>query len=97
MTTSTTGYASSGTALSTGQWYHVAFVRQSGTVKFYLNGTLDYNAGSVTTNITELGGYIGGQNAQYYTNCYVDDLRITKGFARYTANFTPPDAAFQGQ
>jgi hypothetical protein len=37
------------------------------------------------------GGAAGNTNTSYGA---IDDCRITKGVARYTANFTPPTAAF---
>lgn len=71
-------------------WYHIAVVRNGNTWTAYRDGT---SVGS-TTNANALdvaSGYIiGGANL----NGYIDDLRITKGVARYTANFTPPTAAF---
>ena len=83
--------------LSTGQWYHIAAVRNGSTFTIYVDGT----SRSSTTNSSALYNAtnnftIGAEsNTQaQYLNGYIDDLRITKGVARYTANFTPPTAAF---
>jgi hypothetical protein len=73
-------------------WHHVAVVRSSSTLTIYVDGV---NKGSFACSAALTGGgnpltiaYIGNDNT--YTPCYVDDVRITKGIARYTANFTPP-------
>ena len=80
-------------------WAHVAWTRSGGTVRSFLNGSLvgsnaSLGALSINPGITQpasLGSnYLGG--APF--NGYIDDLRITKGVARYTANFTPPAAPF---
>ena len=81
-------------------WNHVALVRQSGVCRLYLNGVLQ-NIGSganpstlpntsftSTESVNANAAYVG-----YQFNGYIDDLRMTKGVARYTANFTPPTAA----
>jgi hypothetical protein len=82
-------------SVSTGQWYHVALVRNGSTFTPYLNGV----AGTTATSSSAIysnsqGVYIGGLPSGYYFNGYIDDLRITKGYARYTTTFTPPTAAF---
>ncbi len=87
---------SASAALNT--WTHVAVTRSSGTQRFYLNGALissvaDTNV--ITANGTVYAGaYFGSGN---YWNGYIDDLRVTKGVARYTANFTPPTTAMLGK
>jgi len=75
-------------------WTHLAVTRASGQVKTFINGTVATTA-TVTDNLT--GNYIGigsYYNTTYGWNGYIDDLRITKGVARYTANFTPPTSEF---
>jgi hypothetical protein len=88
-----TVYATSNTALTTGTWIHVAATRASGTLRLFQNGTQVGSAAN-TVDFPNAGGiYIGRSESGQETNGYIDDLRITKGFARYTANFTPPTAA----
>ena len=87
------------TALSASTWYHVAYVRNGSAFNIYLNGTSNgsatssatmYSAGTTVT----VGVQTNSNSAFGYLNGYIDDLRITKGVARYTANFTAPDQAF---
>jgi hypothetical protein len=76
-------------------WTHVAVVRVGTTVTLYVNGTSAGSYASASTNLIYSGiKYIGSLGGSSNMNGYIDDLRITKGYARYTANFTPPTAAF---
>ena len=84
---------SSEIALNT--WHHLAYVRYNNKVYMYVNGTATDSGtaiGSLRNNSTSV--LIGKRIYGTYTNAYLDDIRITKGLARYTANFTPPTEAF---
>jgi hypothetical protein len=86
----------SSSSLSSGQWYHLALVRNGSEVRYFINGAMDATTFTASTNFTDSTLLVGrvGDSAAYYLNGYIDDLRITKGVARYTANFTPPTAPF---
>lgn len=79
-------------------WHHVALTRSGDTWRLFVNGVLDVSntrtgtvftsdppftvaSESATRGITDFTGYI-------------DDMRVTKGVARYTASFTPPTTSF---
>jgi hypothetical protein len=90
-----------GSALSTGVWYHIALSKSSGNTKLFVNGT---QSGSTYADTNNYGTSNPLVLANYYSNYptfetgsslngYIDDLRITK-YARYVANFTPPTEAF---
>jgi hypothetical protein len=89
-------------ALSASTWYHVAVSRSGTSTRLFINGT---QSGSTYTDSTSYLNASGrpwiGINA-FTTNTqglngYIDDLRITRGIARYTANFTPPQVALPRQ
>jgi hypothetical protein len=78
-------------------WTHVAITRSGTTVRMFLNGTLVASGtSSASPDLSGLG--LGKQlnNSIYhgYFNGYIDEFRVTKGVARYTANFTPATSAF---
>lgn len=76
-------------------WIYVAIVRQGSTWYRFFNGTL-FDTASNSNDFTGTDFKIGGSphGNVGYINGYIDDFRITVGVARYTANFTPPTAAF---
>jgi hypothetical protein len=91
----TSGFNIQGSALSQNTWHHIAVTRSGTSLKMFANGT---QAGSTATDSRDytnqtfaVGATIDGNQV---FNGYIDDLRITKGIARYTANFTPPTAPF---
>jgi hypothetical protein len=89
-------YAGAAAAINGGtlpqqQWTHVAVARSSGSTKMFMNGvqvgstyadTNNYSAAPVT-----MGKDSGGST---YVTGFMSDIRVTKGYARYTTTFTPP-------
>ena len=93
------------TTLSTNTWYHIAVSRSGTSLRCFVDGTqvgstvttsLSYN--KVNNDNLHIGRSRTGSNGNTinYLNGYIDDLRITKGLARYTSNFTPPTTALAG-
>jgi hypothetical protein len=75
-------------------WVHIAFVNHNGTSALYMNGQRKATATTPTTNTGLSPVLVGGAPTGFGFNGYIDDVRISKGIARYTgASFTPPDAA----
>jgi len=90
---------SSSTTIPVGSWIHFALVRSGTTTVLYINGTALITLTADSTNYST--PYIGLGSiydaTSYPLGGYIDDLRITKGYARYTTTFTPPTAAFPNQ
>jgi hypothetical protein len=76
-------------------WHHFALVRQDGVLRLYIDGiqygTNVNNTQNVVDNSQTL--YIGAQgslNATDFYQGYLTNIRIVKGLAVYTGNFTVP-------
>ena len=87
--------ASSTTTIAVDTWYHAAVTRDGNTFRLFVNGVLEDTVTNTVSFVSSIDTYIGRwQGYSRDFGGYIDDLRITKGVARYTASFTPPTSAF---
>ena len=85
-------------AASRNAWHHMAITRSGGTIYYAYDGAVYNPSGFTDTrNLTSLltGGAPLLKHDPYSQNnysAYFDGFRVTKGYARYTAAYTPPTA-----
>ncbi|MHA1737413.1 MAG: LamG domain-containing protein [Candidatus Heimdallarchaeota archaeon] len=72
-------YGYNGSALTVGQWYHVALIKVNGTVGLYINGTQITFISSID-NFTNSGSLYIGQNGagSTYWGGGIDEVRVQK-------------------
>jgi hypothetical protein len=87
---------SSATRVVANQWYHVAVTRSGTTARLFIDGTQVASATDSSSLTNSLPLSIGTQfsTSTNYLNGYVDELRITKGVARYISNFSVATVPF---
>lgn len=86
-------------AMTANAWNHVAVACQNQTWTCYLNGVggtplTTANRPYWANNFNFCLGRSGSTTNPYPFTGYLDEIRITKGYARYTSNFTPSATAF---
>ena len=80
------------TTINLATWYHIALVRNSGTLKTYINGVEESSLANTSNFVgtTNYNGSIPALGASYNWKGYLKDVRFVKGTAVYTSAFTPP-------
>ena len=74
------------------RWCHVALVRESGTIKLFVDGkqdatTISSDTTDYATTYAAIGGYY---DTNYLSDCIISNVRVNKGTALYTSDFKPP-------
>ena len=75
-------------------WTHYAFTRQSGTLRVFRNGVKTSEASGWTYDFSNSYNFLIGANitSNYFLDGFLSNVRVIKGTALYTANFTAPSA-----
>lgn len=87
------------TALTTGVWYHMCIDYDGAKYRAYVDGVMVASHSTPLTiadspNVLSIGS--NNDNDAFFFDGWMDELRITKGVARYASDggFTPPTSAF---
>ena len=81
------------------QWYHVAAVKNGGTIRVFINGTAGsdhtvHSSGINNGNGTfSIGGDVATSSGGGFANGHISNVKVTKGQALYWSNFTPTSSA----
>lgn len=78
-------------------WAHIAITRVSGKYNTFVNGKLlNANIVAPARDINTVSTIVGASNATGGNQFegYIEQIRVTKGVVRYTADFTPPNKRF---
>jgi hypothetical protein len=95
--------SSAAAAIRVNSWQHVAIVRKGTTMYMFIDGRsiaftksgpASVNVDVLSSGYIRLGRLYTSSDWDYRLNGYIDEVRITKGVARYSADFTPPPGAF---
>lgn len=86
-------------SISPDTWYAIALTRNGTVRRLFIDGVIaSTDSGSVAVDqALDTGWSIGGPGPSMASgsgNCYIDELRITNGVARYTSAYTPATSAF---
>ncbi len=78
---------------ATNTWFHIALVRSGSTCYMFIDGISQavtevdaFGTMADFAGLLEIGGFDSGVNP---VNGWIDEFRVSKGVARWTANFTP--------
>lgn len=79
-----------------GTWYHCAVTRASGSLRIFIDGTQSGSTQASSENIAVSSSLkIGArQGASIFLNGHMDEIRVLKGEAAWTSNFTIPSSPY---
>jgi hypothetical protein len=85
--------------LSLNTWYYITGVRSGNTLYLFKDGVLVGTASAESRSLDVPEARIGSRfsdTGQYFTAMYgnIDEVRVTRGVARYTSNFAVPTEPF---